>query len=307
MAIALDFAGTYETTSTDSMLSGSTTITSTANPWEAGDVGKTIFVATAGAGSTTLKTTITSFVGAGEIVVADANASGGNKTNVLIEWFTGTKDEVTAGGLASMTWKHTCSGSNRYLVVGVFSILTDPNYFLAARYNGVDMTQLDTYLQSATRRATLFGLVAPATGSNTVEVYDTGSTARVYACTSMSFTGVHQSTPTGTPAHNGNGSGGTDVTLNVTSAVGEVVVDLLCGYYKTTTWTADGTGQTVVADLKPDAGSFGTTLNGWLKSSTTPGAATTTVSYTASATEYWAISAIPLKPAAGGDDGLMWL
>jgi len=297
MAIAFDWGGFNETITDVVITNGDATITSASNPWVESDVGKTIIVNDAGAG-TFLRTYIATFNSAGSVEMGTV-CLGGSGSGKAAWWFVGQYKNVDA--ITSLTWKHVCTGSNRYLIVPVWGG-PPPD---GCTYNSVAMTLLDSYRLSDSF-ASLWGLANPASGMNDVVLTYSGA-ASVFAATSVSYTGVHQSTRTGTAAHAGTGGGGSSsISVNVSSAVDEVVVDCLATAYKTYTITATGTGQVIRSELFPQTGDFSGS-NGKVDSSSTPGAATTTVSYTLGGTNYGNICAIPLKPAAGGGDGLMWL
>lgn len=115
-------------------------------------------------------------------------------------------DTSVAGGLVnpgtSLTWSHTCSGTNRILWVGLLdqsgggaSLIT------GVTYNGVAMTRVGTVL--ADRWTTLWVLANPATGANNVVA--TASSSTVIGGASVSYTGAKQtaqpdSSNTGTSA-----------------------------------------------------------------------------------------------------------
>lgn len=66
------------------MTAGSATLTSASNPWVSGDVGQTIWVDRAGAGGTTLKTTISAYGSAGSITLAAAASV--TVASAQVEW-----------------------------------------------------------------------------------------------------------------------------------------------------------------------------------------------------------------------------
>ena len=293
MAIAYDWGGFNGTVSDASITVSTTTLTSASNPWVSSDVGKSMIVTAAGPGSTTLFTYIASFNNAGSVELG--TAAGTSASNTTAFWFVG--QYKTGSAITSLTWKHVCTGSNRYLVVPVWAAGAS-SFPDGATYNGVAMTLLDQYCLSD-KGAQLWGLVNPASGMNDVVVTYSGA-AIAYACTSVSYTGVNQSTPVGTPAHAGTGGGGAmSISVNVSSAVGELVVDCLASFAKTYTRTPTGTGQVLESSLIAGAGDF-SGANGALDSCSTTGAATTTVSYSFSGTDYANITAIPLKPSGAG-------
>ena len=273
-----------------------TTVTSSGTPWVAGDVGKQILIAGGGAGAGDYWGNIASFTANNSIEVTPATDM--DPSNTGGEWWHGAfKDTTTT---TSLTGYHTCTGTNRYLVVKVWG--GDGN--LAAKYNDVNMTLLHRYAQGGATVVSLFGLVAPATGNNAIVVWDTTATPQYFAFTSASYTGVDQSTPTGTAAHDGSSGGGTTQSLTVSSATGEVVVDAIAYYYDVSVPSATGSGQVMRAWMSPGPDYSISGGNGQIAGSSTPGAASTVVSYdTGAQTEYWAIAGIPLKPAADESTG----
>lgn len=118
---------------------------------------------------------------------------------------------------SSYSWSHTCTGSNRILIVSVstLSALATVN---TITYNGVSLTRVRLDSDSVAIGTEIWRLVAPATGSNTIAV--TLSGACVSGSSASSYTGVNQTTPI--DANNGNtgttGAGGGSSTLTVTSA-----------------------------------------------------------------------------------------
>lgn len=183
----------------------------------------------------------------------------------------------------SLSWSHTCTGNNRFLVVGLSSrsALGSP----AVTYAGVAMTLHDSQTGATGGNAYWYYLAAPASGSNTVSVTWTGSTdCRGGA---VSFTGA-KSTP-GTAAK--TTSAGTSISIDVTSATGEIVVDVLSIAGGSTTATA-GAGQTERWNAL--TGSPGVKGSG----STEAGAATTTMSWsTITGGSNAAIVAAAVKPS----------
>lgn len=97
----------------------------------------------------------------------------------------------------SLTFAHTCTGSDRFLVVGMK--LYGDNDITSVTYNSVAMTHIGTVaLLGEGNRAVLYGLTAPATGSNNVVISRTSSNHIV--ATAASYTGVSQ---TGQPEASG--------------------------------------------------------------------------------------------------------
>lgn len=110
-------------------------------------------------------------------IAFDASASGNN------------------AGASSLTIAHTCTGSDRLLLVGVFCQETPTSYDVVTgvTYNGVAMTQLAKIdCGIAVQGVYLYGLLAPATGANNI-VVSASTTTDVLELKSLSYTGVKQS------------------------------------------------------------------------------------------------------------------
>lgn len=120
----------------------------------------------------------------------------------------------TTGG----SFAYTCTGSDRLLLVWVF-VQYAGAYTAKTRsvtYNGVAMTELKhtgTNSASDVQGVILFGLLNPASGSNTVAVTVESSAAVCYA-QAASYTGVSQS---GLPDSSGSNKGTTqDLSVSTT-------------------------------------------------------------------------------------------
>lgn len=103
-------------------------------------------------------------------------------------------DTITNAGLwdgsqSSVTWSHTCSGSDRALVVYV-----NPwqNSCSGVTYNGVSMTALGTYITASGWKLYAFYLKNPASGTNNVVA--TLNTSTYVRTAAVSFTGADQTT-----------------------------------------------------------------------------------------------------------------
>ena len=190
----------------------------------------------------------------------------------------------------TLTWSHVCTGTDLILLVGV----TTGNSPIAAAtditYNGVSLTKIDAQ-ELAPCRSELWYLIAPTTGTHDIVVTLADMVSAVTGG-ARSFTGADQSTPLGTAAKAAGTT--TPVTVTVTSAAGEYVMDS-AGAYKTTAITMTvGAGQTEDWNLAPLEGCVGA-------GSYEDGAASVTMSWTLSATASgWATVAVPIKPGTGG-------
>lgn len=196
------------------------------------------------------------------------------------------------------TWNisHTVAGSDRYLIV---AIAGGTQNIVGVTYNGSAMTSLIEQVSGAAPlyRVRLFGLVAPSTGTANIAINTSGGAPNVFAAVASSWTGVDQSTPTGTAVSANLGAAGTTISVNATSASGEVVVDGVFVYNRTLTVDS---GQTQLGTVN----NVDDTVR--CSSSYEAGAGTTTMSWTiSSSTQTTAIAAVPLKPVAGGGGGFI--
>jgi hypothetical protein len=180
------------------------------------------------------------------------------------------------GALAasSLSWSHTVgSGTNRLLVVGVVGACVP-----SVTYGGVALTHAGQVYNNNVAPSTtdLFYLVAPATGTNTVQVSYSGCTSDVEAG-SISFSGVNQSTPL---AHiTTNFGSGTNPGVTVTSASGDMVVDVV------------GNGSAIASSsqtLRWVKNQNTSTAHGDGAQSTAAGASSVTMGYSVTA-DWWGI------------------
>ena len=204
---------------------------------------------------------------------------------------------TSSSGPGPFTWSHTCAGSDRLLLLFVAHYHSS-NTISSASYNGVSMTAV-TNGAAVTGSGylcfiTTFYLIAPATGSNTVSVTPSGGLYDFGAC-AMSLSDVHQTVPLGTVA---NATGyDTTPTVTVSSATGELVVDGLV-IMNSGTLTV-GAGQTQRWNAP--------TANAFIRyaGSTESGAASTTMSWSNTSSQFWATVAIPVKPLGGGGSSII--
>lgn len=193
---------------------------------------------------------------------------------------------LSSAGAGPFSWAHTCTGSDLVLVVSV-SYFDASDVITAVTYNSVAMTQCGS-ATNGSYNVYQYYLVNPATGSNNVSVSFSG-TISDFGGTSISWTSIDQVTPVGTTAT----ATGTDTTptVNVSSAASETVIDALVIVHGGT--LSVGAGQTQRQNAIGG--------NGFLKyaSSSEGGAGTTTMSWSNSSSQAWAIVATPFKPASG--------
>src|SRR5450759_4874472 len=129
-------------------------------------------------------------------------------------------------GATSITWSHTCSGSNRLLVVGLTVVLASTTNTMTVTYAGTAMTLLTQIapLADGITYDRIYYLVAPAIGANNV-VVTTSAAYQAITAGSVSFTGA-ATAPFGTPGtYFANGFTTSTVTLTGTQA-GSICIDL---------------------------------------------------------------------------------
>lgn len=154
---------------------------------------------------------------------------------------------TNGNNVASISWTHTCTGSNRILIVGV----AGSNGASAVTYNSVSMTQaINVGYGAGGENSSLWYLVNPATGANTIVVTTVIHTN--IAGGAASFTGVNQISPINA-TQSASGSG-TSATLNITPTVDS-------------SWVIDNLG--LATNLTPTAG--GVQVVRWSDTSTTDG------------------------------------
>ena len=199
---------------------------------------------------------------------------------------------ASGSGAGPFTWSHTCAGSDRVLVVGI-SYYDSGDTVSAITYNSVAMTVVgSSTVSNGQCTVSLYRLIAPATGSNTVSVTFTGSVFD-FKAGSISFTGADQTTPLGA-ANTATGSS-TTPSVNITSATGEIVLDTIAIVHSGTL-TVDGS----------QAQRWNGTGGGFIKgaASTEDGSTTTTMSWSNSSSQDWALTGVSVKPVAAAPSGV---
>lgn len=194
---------------------------------------------------------------------------------------------------STYSWSHTCSGSNRFLAVDV-SLLSAGSTVTGITYNGVALS-LTGAKSTVTSfgRVECWGLVAPATGSNTIAVALSGSI--VSSAEAVSYTGVHQTTPT--EAFNSaqaTNVGAADATVTITTVADQDWVHAAIA----TSDSSITAGQTSRNNVTGAGGSGANEDTGPLSAST--GQVMTYTGVGALAT--WAIAGYAIRPitASGG-------
>lgn len=193
---------------------------------------------------------------------------------------------IVAAGTTSVSWSHTCSGTNRYLVAAVVVGGGQTTWNTTATCNGVSMTSLgrqqsnnqnDGYIE-------LFGIIPPV-GACTIVVTCDNTVTYGLIGGSISATGVNQTTPTRTVVK--AYGDGTSIQVAPAGATGDLFVDAAC------------CGSDIGASLQTlqvQKNYNVSTGAGNLSMSTAPGAATATMGYT-SQSDWWGIIGVALRAA----------
>jgi len=208
-----------------------------------------------------------------------------------------TASSNNATGANSVSWNHTTSAnSNRAIIFCVGSFHSGGGQSVSSiTYNGssTGVTSVGSHVEpgSGEERVDIYKLVAPASGTNAIVVTMTGcSAACELGAGSLSFYNAAQTTLTGTFASaDGNGASGT-MGGNVSSAVGEIAVDVVV-YFTTSTKATVGAGMTERFNIP------GNNTQDSAAGSTAAGATTVTFTWTDPfTTSNWSWGGVGVKP-----------
>ena len=190
---------------------------------------------------------------------------------------------------STYSWSHTCWSVNRYLFVSVSMLSVAGSSVTSITYNGVAMTFIGAQASAVGAvRVELWGLIAPASGSNTVAV--TLSAALDSVASAISLNNVHQTSPTeGFNSATATNVGAADATVNVTTvADNDWVLD---GVATDDTAITVGAGQTSRNNVTGALGSGANSTEG----PKTP-AGSVTMSWTnVAALATWSIAAVGIR------------
>lgn len=104
-------------------------------------------------------------------------------------------DAVSVGQIASgteLTFSHTCSGSNRILLVGIKEASDTAEYVTGVTYNGVALTKIDSIrIPPSERWVSLWYLINPDSGTHDIVI--TANASTFMRGSGASYTGVRQS------------------------------------------------------------------------------------------------------------------
>ncbi len=193
---------------------------------------------------------------------------------------------------SSYSWSHTCTGLERYLIVGISMLSVLGSSVSSITYAGLPLSLIGVRSSAAGAvRVEIWGLIAPALGSNTIAV--TLSAALDSVGGAASFVGVHQVSPTeGFNSASATNVGAADATVDVTTvADNDLAIDVLA---TDDTAVSVGAGQTSRWNVTGTLGSGAGSTEG-LK---TP-AGVVTLSWTGvGAAATWSIVGVALRPSA---------
>lgn len=140
----------------------------------------------------------------------------------------------------SLSWSHAVTaGSDRvlYVAISIDGAGGTYSYDASATYNGVSMTRI--HQGNTNQYLAIFRLIAPDTGSNTVQVSWTGS--QYPSGVAISYTGVDQTTPEDSVTAN-TSSSGTSFSNAISSETDDLVLACYSVNNNTTPLTATGSG-----------------------------------------------------------------
>jgi uncharacterized repeat protein (TIGR01451 family) len=209
-------------------------------------------------------------------------------------------------GASSLTFSHTTgNGSNRLLLVGVSigntSIIAPT--ISSVTYNGVNLTFVQGIsggTGTARPRTEIWRLVNPPSGDHSVVITTSGGTARGLTAGAVTFSGVDATTPLGTPV-TGSANSTTSASLNVSTAVGEMVFDSITignydgGAAPAVTFGADQSNRWSQASAYATSGTMYIRGSGSTHVST---GASKDMTRSWSTNQSWSGIAVAIKPAA---------
>ena len=208
---------------------------------------------------------------------------------------TTTYDESTTD-LSSHSFSVTvASGTDRYLLVAIQVQTATADRISGVTFNGDALTEIGEIVNTNIA-ASLWGLINPDVATGNVVI--TLTAAERIKAAAHDLDGVHQTTPTGTPATNSGSS--TDPTVDVASATDELVFDAMGARGAAAAMTAPTVGAGQTAHQADVGGTSSTGMVGTGGSSSEAGATTVTMSWTLSASRLWAIIGVGIKPSVGG-------
>lgn len=222
-------------------------------------------------------------------ILLDATSSAINQTDIVTPFI--------------VSWSHTCTGSNLILLVAHSS--SDPADTISGiTYNGVALTKAKEQVNTGANISSLWYLVAPATGANTIEVTSNNSVTNVNGM-ALSLTGVDQTTPIDAAGVGNQADAADSISVSITTVTdGAWVVDAVTKELSANSMVvASGQTQRVLLD--------GTAVDSGMSTKEVATAGATSVGWNddgSPATFDWAIAAVAIRPAgaaAAADEKLL--
>lgn len=203
---------------------------------------------------------------------------------------------TNASSSSTATWNHTVTSNDNGIVIVTIGFNRNTSVSISsATYAGNAMTAVagpSFPLSQGRLRLWQYYYKAPPTGSSSISI-TFSTTYTSFAGGAVSYTGVDQSATFGT-AVSTTASNSPSISVNVSSATGEVVVDSVAfSDAEPAATIAAGAGQTERMGANETAGSFSSFA------SDEPGAGTTTMSWTVSPNNDCVLVGVPLKRSAG--------
>lgn len=193
---------------------------------------------------------------------------------------------ASGNGVTSISWSHTCTGTDRALFVG----MSHSGTITGVTYNGVAMTLVNEAVPGdGAYKAAWWKLSNPASGANTVVVsFSASATGEGGA---FSVTGAHQTTASlSSGAATSTGLDATP-TITITSASGDMVLGMTASNQAFAP-VAPGTGGTELWDIEA------VFVSSWAVRE--DGAASVVVDGTATSFEGWNMAGFNIVAAAAG-------
>ena len=202
-------------------------------------------------------------------------------------------DAQSSGGIGNsntLTIAHTCSGTERVLLVGVEwnKATSVPTTISSITYNGIALTPGPSAKNANDEAAAIWYLINPATGANSLIITFSGNCAFQFG--GLSYTGVNQTSPISQSS-----------TATGTSTTPSVALTAVAGGYMADSLNALGN-----LTLTPDASQTqrwnqnravgGSRFQGAASDKANPGSYS--MKWTASSSSNWVIAAVALQPPA---------
>ena len=159
---------------------------------------------------------LTSTVFGESLVVRRGMPAGGGCAGVVKQNTVSTKKDYNT---TSTTWSHTVNAGTNLLLIVACSTDHWSDCPSSVTYNSVSMTSIVCEANNSYGTTSVWRLVAPATGSNTVQV--NYSSTEYFGCGAVSFECVDQSTPVS--GLSSTHTSGTSATRDITTSSGDMV------------------------------------------------------------------------------------